>query len=502
MTPRRVYLAVALCAVVVYLGALWNDFALDDNQIVACNPLVLQLNGVWRAFVSPYWPRAVGGGLYRPVPLASYAIDWQLGGVAWWFHAVNVAWHAGASVAVAWLARRWSGDRAALAAGLLFAVHPVHVEAVANVVGRAELMVALFAVVAVYTALANDRLWWSTAALAASLLSKENAVVVPALIAWGWMTGLARPTRRRMAAYASVWLALGTLYVAVRWTVIGHESVGRAAPVFFGASPVAVRLTAVAAFADAARLLVFPLTLRADYSPAERTLVSTLLDARFALGLLCLVAWGALLWRTWRRGHRLEAFGIGWIAVALFPVSNLVIPVGVLLAERAFYLPSVGLALAAGAWLEHLEARPLAYLLSLLVLAGGVRSALRVPVWRDTQTVIRSELEDSPRSFAGPAHMVVIHLIEHQPARALEAFRAAAAIYDVTLPWLQIQGAEAAFATGRAALADSLLDRLELVCRPCDFYYLYEASAAAGRGYPAAGDSLLARMGRAHGLGR
>src|SRR5947208_10631537 len=299
MTGVRLYGTVAACAAIVYGGALWNQFAMDDNQIVAFNKLVLQFSGVWRAFVSPYWPSVVGGGLYRPLPLASYAIDWQLGGAAWWFHAVNVAWHAGASVAVAWPAQRWTGEprssergeRAALAAGLLFAVHPVHVEAVANIVGRAELMAALFAILCVYAALAQDRLWWSAAALAAGLLSKENAVVAPALIAWGWMMEMVpRPSRRRMVAYVATWAALGTVYVVARSSVLGHELVGRAAPVFFGASPVAVRLTAVAAFADVARLLVFPLMLRADYSPAERTLVTTPLDPRFALGLLCVAA--------------------------------------------------------------------------------------------------------------------------------------------------------------------------------------------------------------------
>lgn len=497
MSARRLYAAVAICAAVVYVGALWNQFALDDNQIVRFNNLVLQFSGVWRAFVSPYWPPVIGGGLYRPLPLASYAIDWQLGGAAWWFHAVNVAWHAGASVAVAWLARQWSGERAALAAGLLFAVHPVHVEAVANIVGRAELMAALFAIVSVYAALAHDRLWWSAVALAAGLLSKENAVVAPALIAWGWMMEMApRPSRRRMAAYVATWVALGAVYVAVRWSVLGHELVGRAAPVFFGASPVAVRLTAVSALADVARLLVFPLTLRIDYSPAERTLVTTPLDPRFALGLLCVAAWGALLWLAWRRGRRVEAFGLGWIAIALVPVSNLVVPVGVLLAERALYLPSAGLALAAGAWLKDLEPRRFAVVLSLVVVAGGVRTFLRVPVWRDTRSMITSELEDSPRSFAGPAHMVIMYLTGHQPAKALEAYRAATAIYDVTLPWLQIQGAEAAWETGQAALADSLLDRVDQVCK-CDGFYRYEASVARARGYPTAADSFAARVGRA-----
>jgi len=498
VTARRLYAVVALCAVAVHVGALWNHFALDDNQIVQFNKLVLQFSGVWRAFVSPYWPPVIGGGMYRPLPLASYALDWQLGGAAWWFHAVNVAWHAGASVTVAWLARQWSGERAALAAGLLFAVHPVHVEAVANIVGRAELMASLFAILSVYAALAHDRLWWSAAALAAGLLSKENAVVAPALIVWGWMIRLApRPSRGRMAAYAGAWVGLGLVYVVVRSSVLGHELVGHPAPVFFGASPVAVRLTAMAALADVARLLVFPLTLRVDYSPAERTLVTSPFDPRFALGLLCAAAWGALLWLAWRRERRVEAYGLGWIGIALFPVSNLVVPVGVLLAERALYLPSAGLALAAGTWLKDLETHRLALVLSVLIVAGGVRSALRVPVWRDTQAMIGSELEDSPNSFAGPAHMVVMYLTGHQPAKALEAYRRATEIYDVTLPWLQIQGAEAAFATGRHALADSLLDRVDRVCQPCDFYYRYESSVARARGYAAAADSFAARVGRA-----
>jgi len=114
-----------------------------------------------------------------------------------------------------------------------------------------------------------------------------------------------------------------------------------------------------------------------------------------------------------------------------------------------------------------------------------------------TRAMIASELEDSPRSFAGPGHMVVMYLTGHQPAKALEAYRAASAIYDVTLPWLQIQGAEAAFETGHAALADSLLDRVDLICRPCDFFYRYEASVARARGYPTAADSFAARVGRA-----
>lgn len=497
MSPRRLYSVVAACAVVCYLGALWNRFALDDNHIIAFNALVHHIDGMWRTFAAPYWPPDVGGGLYRPVPIASYTLDWSLsGGAPWWFHLVNLAWHAGTSVAVSFLARRLSGDRAAWVAGLLFAVHPVHVEAVANIVGRAEIMATLFVVLSVYAALARDQLWWSMAALTCGVLSKENAIVAPGLIAWAWVIGLARPSRQRMAAYAASWLVFGIAFFAFRLTVLQQGLADVPAPVFYGASPIAVRLTAVATFADVARLLVFPLKLRVDYSPAERTLVTTPLDLSFALGLACLAAWVALIWISWRRGRRVEAFGLGWIGIAFFPVSNLTAPVSILLAERNLYLPSVGLALAVGAALQQLEPLRLGWVLGLLVAAGGARTVERVPKWKDSREVMFSELEDSPRSFLGHAHAVVLLLTAHQPAKALDEFRISTGIYDVRLPWLYVNGAEAAWATGQAPLADSILTRLEVVCRPCDFFYRYEAPIARARGYAAAADSFLARIGR------
>ncbi len=115
MTGSRVYVAVALCAVVVYLGALWNKFALDDLPIIALNPLVVQPGGIWRAFTAPYWSADFGGHMYRPLVIAGFALDALVDGTAW-FHAVNLLWHAGAAVAVAALARRWLDTAGATAA--------------------------------------------------------------------------------------------------------------------------------------------------------------------------------------------------------------------------------------------------------------------------------------------------------------------------------------------------------------------------------------------------
>ena len=492
---RRLYLAVALAALVPYIPALWNGFAMDDLYIILWNPLVHSARGAWHAFAGPYWPPDLGGQMYRPLPLATFALDWTVAhGHPAWFHAMNLLWHAGVAVAVTALARRWANWTAAIAAGLVFAVHPVHVEAVANVIGVAELMAAAGVCLAVYAAVVRQDVLLSGAALVVGLLSKENAVVAPALIGWAWIVGLARPSRRRMLAFAASWVIIAGGYLAVRTVVLHpYARLHAIAPVFLGESALAGRLTAIAALGDVLRLLVFPLTLRVDYSPGERTIVRSLLNGHFLIGLACVALWATLLVMAWRRQRRLEAYGLGWIGIAFLPVSNLLFSSGVFLAERTLYLPSAGLALAAGTALARLPVRRFRLVLVLLALAGGVRSGVRSPVWRDDFSVTQSILEDSPESYRGPARMAALYQSHRQPDRAMASLRIASRIFDRD-PSLFIAGADAALTLGQSRLADSLLARAELLCSRCPGYYRTQALAARSRGDSAVADSLLARM--------
>ncbi len=492
MSPRRLYGVVATCAAVVYLGALWNHFAWDDTFIILGSDLVRSSSGWWHAFASPYWPPGLGGNLYRPLTIATYALDWRLDGAAW-FHAVNVLWHAAATVLVAVLARRWAGDPAALVAGVVFAVHPVHVEAVANVVGRAELMAAAFTLLAVYAAVERQSPGWSTASWILGLLCKESAAVAPALIATAWALGLGRPSRGRMLVFVGCWVASGAAYFGVRELVLHpYTAFLVIAPVFMGQSPAAMRLTAVAALADVTRLLLVPLTLRADYSPNERTIVSTPLDWRFAAGVVCLIAWGTLLVLAWRSGRKVEALGLGWIALAFAPVANLLFPSGVLIAERTLYLPSVGLALAAGALARGLRGRALGLLVAVVAVLGGARTVARIPVWRSNRGVTLSILQDSPRSYVGPMATAAIYFEQGRADKALEATRIAASIFPLDARAFLMQ-AHAALKLQRNALADSLLSRADRICSPCQG--LYDAEVAMARRL---GDTTVAGYLAAH----
>jgi hypothetical protein len=326
------------------------------------------------------------------------------------------------------------------------------------------------------------------------LLSKENAVVAPGLIVWAWMLGISRPPRRGMLEFVASWIVIGGAYLAIRGVVLHpYARLHATAPVFLGESAFAGRVTAVAALGDVLRLLVLPATLRVDYSPAERTIVRTMLDGRFALGLLCLAAWWGLLVLAWRKGRKIEAFGLGWIAIAYLPISNVLFSTGVLLAERTLYLPSVGMALAAGAALARLPESRLRLIIPILVLAGGIRSGVRVPVWHDDFAVTQSILEDSPESYRGPARMAMIYQSHRQPARALVALQEAARIYDRD-PTLFIAAADAAITMGRPRLADTLLAQADQLCVNCPGYLRTQALAARSRGDSAVADSLLARI--------
>src|SRR3989441_5337555 len=174
---RRELLLVFVAAVALYLPTARYGFVQDDRAIIASNPAAHSIGAALRAFEDPYWPRETGAGLYRPMTILSYAIDWTVsGGRPGWMHVMNALWHGLASVLLVILLARWLPPLGAAAAGLVFAWHPVHVEAGASLAGRAELLAAVGILGAV---LAARRGRWGVAVLCAALamFSKEHGVI-------------------------------------------------------------------------------------------------------------------------------------------------------------------------------------------------------------------------------------------------------------------------------------------------------------------------------------
>jgi hypothetical protein len=185
-------IAVVIAAVAVFANTLGNSFALDDVVIIQQNARVHELtnqSGIW---LRPYWPlygRELG--LYRPFAIFSFALQWAIGGGSpAVFHAVSIVLHAAMSVLVFSLLNVLTSSRAAALAVLLFCRASVHVEAVANTVGQAELLAGCCALGALLVAATRPagaqvsaaRLLAIGALLLIAMLTKESAIVLPALL--------------------------------------------------------------------------------------------------------------------------------------------------------------------------------------------------------------------------------------------------------------------------------------------------------------------------------
>jgi tetratricopeptide (TPR) repeat protein len=421
LTGRRsALLAGPLLALLLYLPTLGHDFVFDDRGVIEANPLMQDVRDLPKLVAAPYWNAPQHSRtLYRPLTSVSLALDRAVSGSRpAWFHAVNLALHVLATLLVAGLALELLPGRpvGAAVAGALFAVHPVHVEAVAGIVGRAEILAAIGVLLTIachrraLQASSGRPLLWAGAAWAAALggmLAKESAIVTPlvVLLAERLMPGAGTPPRgRRLMLHAGYGIAaIG--YLGARAAVLGTIGIGQPIPFVdnpaASAGPFAGRLTGLGTLARYARLLLWPDRLSADYSYDQIPVIHSLLDPLAVLGLLILVAVvPGGLWLA-RRAPAF-AFSLLFMAASAGLTTNVVLFIGTLLAERLMYLPSVGLCLLAGLAVGKAmgpKARRLAIgaaTVAVLLLAG--RSWARVPDWKDDFSLYSSAARVSPRS--------------------------------------------------------------------------------------------------------
>ncbi|HEY4228924.1 MAG TPA: hypothetical protein VGO79_02065, partial [Thermoanaerobaculia bacterium] len=395
-------------------------------------------------FTTQYFGGPPGTGTaYRPVLLLSFAVQWWIhGGEPLAYHAVNVLVHAAATLLfAALLLRMGAAPQLAVGAALLFAVHPIHVEAVTGVVGRGETQSAALGFAFLLASLRfsdpetrrrRRRGRWLLLALALyalAILTKESAAVAPALLMLCLMASDPRPEglaarawaalRRGRAVYAGCAAVLAATFV-LRSRVLGGPLKAAGTGIFALENPLAPLasaervLNACALFFRYLGRMAFPLRLSADESAwSIRPLAPHGALGWACAGLLCVL----VLLSFWRLGTRsvaaseprnqgIAGFGFLWLGLASLPTSNLAFPTGTIFAERLAYWPSAGFCLIAAAWILG-AARPLEdaevprgrlALLAVCALLLGVRTVIRNPVWNGDEALFSNMVRVSPES--------------------------------------------------------------------------------------------------------
>jgi tetratricopeptide (TPR) repeat protein len=423
-TERRVrgavLLGAALLAGVVYLNALANGYAVDDGAVVAQNPVVHGLGDLRAVLLGPYWPET--RSLYRPVTLLTLALQWAVHGDSpAVFHAANLLLHACATALLAAMLLRLGADPLGAALGAaVFAVHPLHVEAVANVVGRAEILATLFYLAACCVYLGARRVSPArTAAIAGLMLlamgSKEIAVTLPgallvldALRSRGERTGVVAIFRRNLGIVAVLVATVGA-WLLLRRAVLGRVLGDSPAAFLADLGTVERWAMAVRLWPEYLRLFFWPADLSAEWGPATIE-VPTWGDPRVWASLALMLALAAVAVRAWKRERWVSA-AVLWLAVTVFPVSHFAFATGVMLAERTLYLPSAALALLAPPLVEAVRRRPrevrrvAAGVAVALLAVAAARTWVRTPVWRSSATVFGSLVEDHPEVWRVDWHI-------------------------------------------------------------------------------------------------
>jgi len=327
---------VALAAALAYLPSFAGAFQFDDYNVIVGYPTVHS----WQAL----FERASGG--VRAVLKASYVLNWTSGLGLFGFHLVNLGLHAlNASLLFVLGTRLFPEQRgAALAAALLFALHPAQTEAVTYVSGRSVSLMAAFYLLAFlfYTA---DRRAVSVLLFLLALATRETAVTLPvALLLYEILKGESwRTIARRQAPYWAI-VAAGALVLL--FSARYHELITYG---FGRRSLVDNLVTQIGGVSYLVLQLVFPFRQNIDPALPTLTHLDPVLACQAAL-LALLLALG--ISQTGRRPWL--AFGVLWFFLQLAPTNSLVPRLDVA-NDRQLYLAGWGLFLALSVQVARLE---------------------------------------------------------------------------------------------------------------------------------------------------
>ncbi len=402
-------------SLIIYGNTLTADFIWDDHHLVQNNVLIR--NG---SFIPVIFSKDIGAGVgtqfgfYRPVQTLTYLIDYSL-----WtrdpsgYHFTNILLHALVAWAVYLLMMELFGDPLlARLTGILFAVHPIHTEAVAYIAGRADLLAALFVLWSFlfYIKFFNEhkRIFYLGSCLSylLALLSRENALILPLLLA-SWHFVLKKnidpavkknsisPSRFPVPCFVA-FILITIFYLVLRLLVLkeGVASWNPHRPLLVQRLP-----GFFAAVTNYARLLLAPMDQHMEYGQQ----LFSWNNLHVWGGIVITIGLIVGVWRAQGK-EDLIRFSILWFILTLLPHANIFFPINAYMAEHWLYLPSIGFfVVVAHALIElrknHTWQNIARWMTAVLVILFSALTIIQNRYWQDEIAFCERTLQYNPGSW-------------------------------------------------------------------------------------------------------
>jgi protein O-mannosyl-transferase len=464
LRAERLPLAICGVAFLIYSRSLYCGFVDDDLPQIVNNPQVHSWEYLPKLLSSNVWSQFSDrpDQFYRPIFSVWMLLLHTCGGLAPWFwHLSNILLHVVATWLVFRLCRRLTGnDAGAAAAAAIFAVHPIHVDAVSWVSASCELLFAISALAAMLTLLdrpllgadtdkgntkkdqAEDgrdslpypRVWLSALWFGASLFAKETGITMLAILpAIAWIE-LEKPQLKKPAAGSQrLWRAafpygvVAAGYLAVRWAVMHHV---RSAPAEQSWATVVFSAPSILLFYF--KKLFFPWNLAGTYANPLAASPTPL----FWLQLSALIVGAAVI--TWLAIRYQPLFGLAaaLIAIPVLPALAVIriYQAGSTTSDRYLYLPSAGASLLVAlvvqkVWLLKRPAKLMAIVvLCLVIVTFSVMTIFQQKYYQDDITYNSRVIEVSPSDGFAMGVLGDVYLSQGRPDLAVVEFQRASQI--------------------------------------------------------------------------
>lgn len=430
-------LFIVILPFILYINTIGHDYALDDAIVITNNHFTQNgFNGIKDIFSNDSFAgfykdsqSILSGGRYRPLSIATFAVEVGLwGNNPHLSHLINLLLYALTGLLLFKLFRMlFNRNRlhehkflsVSLVATLMFLAHPIHTEVVANIKGRDELLSLLFSLLALISVLhfVDRRKWYwlavSCLSFFAGMLSKENAISFLVLIP------LSVFFFRKVSVSAIVKSILPGLmavasYFLIRHMVMGNFEINTSGGLmnnpFQDANFNQKYSTIILTLGIYLKLLFWPYPLTYDYYPYHIPLLSfgNMWVILSLLVYIAIISYAILKLQS----KNLLSYSILFFIVALFPVSNLLVGVGVFMSERFIYQASIGFSIIVAyliflifdlSQLKKVAERPAPkfIVLSVILLAFSILTISRNVAWKNNYTLFLTDIETSQQSAKG-----------------------------------------------------------------------------------------------------